>query len=57
MSSAAKEEIFFYIQILVYSGVIGLTILLGFILYMSKMYQVLHDDMIRSLLFAPLCIY
>ena len=57
MSPVAQENIFFYIQILINVGLIGLTILLGFNLYLSKMYQTLHDDMIKSLLFAPLGFY
>jgi ATP-binding cassette subfamily C (CFTR/MRP) protein 1 len=57
MSPVARENIYFYIQISINLGIIGLTILLGFNLYLSKMFQTLHDDMVRSLLFSPLSLY
>ena len=57
MSPVAQENIYFYIIILINFGIVGLTILLGFNLYLSKMFQSLHDDMISSLLFAPLSFY
>ena len=52
-SSSSNEDIFLYISLALNTVKICLTLLLARVLYFSKLFQSIHDDMIKNLLFSP----
>jgi ABC-type multidrug transport system fused ATPase/permease subunit len=54
LSPNAKSNIYFYIQLLLNVVKFVLALLMTWVMHVSRIYQSLHDDMIRSLLFSPL---
>jgi len=52
-SNEAKGNGYLFISLAINSIKITLNLFLAYILYVSKLFQSIHDDMIRSLLFSP----
>lgn len=54
LSPEAKNNAYLYIQLLLNGCKVVITLVLAWVLHRSRLFQSIHDDMIRSLLFSPL---
>lgn len=54
LSAEARNNSYLYIQLLLNGCKVVITLVLAWVLHRSRLFQSIHDDMIRSLLFSPL---
>lgn len=54
LSPEARDNIYLYIQLILNGLKIVITLCLAWVLLVSRMFQSIHDDMVKSLLFSPL---
>ena len=54
LSSTAGDSFFLYIQLILNGLKVVITLILAWVLLVSRLFQSIHDDMVRSLLFSPL---
>lgn len=54
LSAETRNNSYLYIQLLLNGCKVVITLVLAWVLHRSRLFQSIHDDMIRSLLFSPL---